>query len=191
MVARGPIAALICYIHDHGWDTTHYDRWTLPGHNGEDEFQLNMHFSGTSSRKSSTGPKPERESPPCFMRSSAAGLGTMEEICQGGQHQSSDGFTNMASRSTFYQDIGGHRSWPFALPALQLTGHSHASDLAMQRDQCTWSATGSRRSEGVRSGHQPGIRAGLFIAFPQAVQQCRHGDPGQPLMSSPYEPVMQ
>ena len=41
--ARGPVAALICYLHDHGWDSTHYDRWTKQGANGEGDFELNMH----------------------------------------------------------------------------------------------------------------------------------------------------
>lgn len=39
------MAALICYLHDGGWDTTRYDRWTKPGSNGEDDFELNMHAS--------------------------------------------------------------------------------------------------------------------------------------------------
>ena len=44
-VARGPVAALICYLHDHGWNTDTYDLWTKPGHNGEDDYTLNMKSS--------------------------------------------------------------------------------------------------------------------------------------------------
>ena len=44
-VVKGPVAALICYLQDRGWDTTHYDRWTKPGANGEEDFELNMHSS--------------------------------------------------------------------------------------------------------------------------------------------------
>ena len=44
-VVRGPVAALICYLHDHGWTTDTYDLWTKPGHNGEDEYTLNMKSS--------------------------------------------------------------------------------------------------------------------------------------------------
>ena len=44
-VARGPVAALLCYLQDHGWQTDQYDLWTKPGANGEDDFTLNMRSS--------------------------------------------------------------------------------------------------------------------------------------------------
>ena len=44
-VVKGPVAALQCYLNDRGWDTTHYDRWTKQGANGEEDFELNMHAS--------------------------------------------------------------------------------------------------------------------------------------------------
>ena len=44
-VVKGRVAALLCYLHDRGWDTTHYDRWTKQGANGEEDFEINMHSS--------------------------------------------------------------------------------------------------------------------------------------------------
>ena len=38
-VVKGPVAALQCYLNDRGWDTTHYDRWTKQGANGEEDFR--------------------------------------------------------------------------------------------------------------------------------------------------------
>ena len=41
--AKGPVAALQCYLMEHGRQCDRYDEWTKPGHNGEPECRLNMH----------------------------------------------------------------------------------------------------------------------------------------------------
>ena len=41
--AKGPVAALQCYLHEHGWNYESHTEWTKPGHNGQPEFRLNMH----------------------------------------------------------------------------------------------------------------------------------------------------
>ena len=44
-VAKGPVAALQCYLRDHNWEHSHYGEWTKPGHNGSRDFKLNMNDS--------------------------------------------------------------------------------------------------------------------------------------------------
>ena len=41
--AKGPVAALQCYLHEHGWNYESHSEWTKEGHNGLPEFRLNMH----------------------------------------------------------------------------------------------------------------------------------------------------
>lgn len=41
--AKGPVAALQCYLMEHGWNFEKYDEWTKPGHNGEPDCKLSMH----------------------------------------------------------------------------------------------------------------------------------------------------
>lgn len=40
--AKGPAAALQCYLQEHGWSYEQHDEWTKPGHNGEPDFKLSM-----------------------------------------------------------------------------------------------------------------------------------------------------
>lgn len=41
-VAKGPVAALQCYLRDHQWEHSNYGVWTKPGHNGCRDFKLDM-----------------------------------------------------------------------------------------------------------------------------------------------------
>ena len=42
-VAKGPVAALQCYLMERGWQTEQHHVWTKPGYNGQDDFKLDMH----------------------------------------------------------------------------------------------------------------------------------------------------
>ena len=41
-VAKGPVAALQCYLMERNWDCTQYGVWTKPGLNGQRDFRLDM-----------------------------------------------------------------------------------------------------------------------------------------------------
>lgn len=41
-VAKGPVAALQCYLLEHGWTVESHQEWTKPDYNGQKDFHLNM-----------------------------------------------------------------------------------------------------------------------------------------------------
>ena len=40
--AKGPIAALQCYLREHGWTHESFDQWSKPGHNGLPTWEINI-----------------------------------------------------------------------------------------------------------------------------------------------------
>ena len=44
-VAKGPVAALQCYLQEKGWTADNPAVWSKPGYNGQEDFKLDMHSS--------------------------------------------------------------------------------------------------------------------------------------------------
>lgn len=44
-VAKGPVAAMQCYLRDKGWNADSHMEWSKPGVNGDPDFKLNMQQS--------------------------------------------------------------------------------------------------------------------------------------------------
>ena len=100
-VVKGLVAALICYLQDRGWDTTHYDRWTKPGANGGDDFELNMHSSWFYIREElDRAPAAKINAARC---PTEAGLVAMEANGKSSQSSHQNSTPNMAPRSHLHQ----------------------------------------------------------------------------------------